>query len=148
MRAALVAFTAAALFLAGVAIGGAGLGAEPEAPVAIELVDRTGEGEPAQTPTVTPSPSPPVDEIEEVPREVEEWDDHSGPGGGGDEDGDEDTSGPGGGGDDDGDSSGPGSGDDDSGSGSDNSGPGSDNSGPGSDDSGSGSSGSGSSGSG
>lgn len=154
MKAALGAFAAAGLFLAGVVVGlGSDGGGQAAAPEAIALVDTadSGGGQAGQEDRKGSRP----DDVKSVPRDVTwgEYDDD----GGGYQPNDADTSGPDGGGsgsgsgdgtatgdatDGDGDSSGPGGG------GGDNSGPGSDNSGPGSTDSGSGSSGSGSSGSG
>ena len=158
MKAALGAFAAAALFLAGVVVGlGWGGGREAPAPEAIGLVDVAdrGDGQARQD----DGKGSRSGDVKLVPRDVEwgEYDDH----GGGYEPNDDDSSGPGGGGsgsgdgtgtgdapDGDGDSSGPGGGGgDNSGPGSD-SGPGSTDSGSGSGSSGSGSSGSGSSGSG
>jgi hypothetical protein len=124
VRAASAALLAAAMFFAGVLVGGRGVAGEPAPPTPVALVAaRPGSPEP------TPSESPL--HVEEVPREIDE---------GSIEDYGDDQYGD--------DSSGPGSGDetddDNSGSGSSNSGPGSDDSGSGSGSSGSGSSGSGS----
>ena len=135
MRAASAALLAAAVFFAGVLVGGRGVADEAEPPTPVVLA-AAGLGTPE--PPATESPL----EVVEVPRQVEEdsIDDYR------DTD-DIDSSGPGSG-DDDGDNSGPGSddsGSDDSGSDSDS---GSGSSGSGSDSSGSGSSGSDSSGSG
>jgi hypothetical protein len=129
MKTATGALLAAALFFAGVLVGGRGASGGSPAPGPVILRDAgPASGGPGAQERNAPL------EVEEVPHEVnegniEEYEDNSGPGGG-DVDGSDD-SGPGS------DDSGPGS--DDSGPGSDDSGPGSDDSGPGSDDSGPGS---------
>lgn len=132
MRAASAALLAAAMFFAGVLVGGRGVADEAELPTPVVLA-AAGPGTPE--PPATESPL----EVVEVPRQVEEdsIEDYR-------DAEDVDSSGPGSGDDDD--NSGPGS--DDSGSGSDDSGSDSDSgSGSGGSGSGSGSSGSGSSGS-
>lgn len=122
MRAASAALLAAALFFAGVLVGGRGITGEAPAPTPVVLVD-------AEPGVLQPTPRTGPLEVEEVPREVEEGsiEDY--------DDDEDDSSGPG---------SGEDAGDDNSGPGSEDSGSGSDDSGPGSDSSGSGSSGSGS----
>jgi hypothetical protein len=112
VRAASVALIAAAIFFAGVLVGGRAVTGEAPPPTPVVLVA-------AEPGSLQPTPRASPLDVEEVPREVEEGsiEDY--------DDDDEDSSGPGSGEDDDDDNSGPGS----SGSGSDNSGSSSGNSG-------------------